>query len=66
MKYLNTVWWPMSPKKRRLVIYDQLNPKYFKYYKKQEALALLERAGFKDLEIHHRHEYSWGIKGRKP
>jgi len=65
MRYLDTVWWPMSAKKRRLVIYDQLNPTYLKYYKKHEALALLETAGFRDIEIHHRHGYSWSVKGKK-
>lgn len=66
MKYLNTVWWPMIPKKRRLVIYDQLNPTYLKYYRRHEAVALLESAGFRDIEIHHRHNYSWSVKGTKP
>jgi SAM-dependent methyltransferase len=65
-RYIDKVWWPMSPKKRRLVIYDQLNPTYLKYYKRHEAIALLENAGFKDIEIHHRHGYSWSVKGRKP
>lgn len=65
MSYLDKVWWPMSARKRRLVIYDQLNPSYLKYYKKDEALALLETAGFKDIEIYHRHGYSWSVKGRK-
>lgn len=65
-RYIDTVWWPMSAQKRRLVIYDQLNPKYLKYYRKHEALALLETAGFQDIEIHHRHGYSWSVKGRKP
>ncbi len=65
MRYLDTVWWPMTARKRRLVIYDQLNPTYLKYYKKHEALALLESAGFKDVKIHHRHGYSWSVKGRK-
>ena len=60
MRYLNTVWWPMTAKKRRLVIYDQLNPAYSKYYKKHEVRALLETA-----EIHHRHGYSWSVKGKK-
>lgn len=64
-EYIDTVWWPMSPKKRRLVIYDQLNPTYLKYYKKHEAIALLEDAGFKNVEIHHRHGYSWSVKGVK-
>jgi SAM-dependent methyltransferase len=65
MRYLNIVWWPMSARKRRLVIYDQLNPTYLKYYKKHEALALLETAGFHSVEIHHRHGYSWSVKGKK-
>jgi SAM-dependent methyltransferase len=64
-RYIDTVWWPMSPKKRRLVIYDQLNPTYLKYYKKHEAIALLEEAGFRNIEIHHRHGYSWSVKGKK-
>lgn len=64
-RYLNVVWWPLSTKKRRLVIYDQLNPTYLKYYKKHEAMALLEAAGFQDIEIHHRHGYSWSVKGKK-
>lgn len=64
-RYLDNVWWPMSARKRRLVIYDQLNPAYLKYYKKQEAIALLETAGFKNVETHHRHGYSWSVKGKK-
>lgn len=64
--YLNTIWWPMTPKKRRLVIYDQLNPSYAKYHKRHEALGILEKAGFNDIEIHHRHGYSWCVKGTKP
>ncbi len=65
-KYLNTVWWPMTPRKRRLVIYDQLNPTYAKYHKRHEAIALLEDAGFVDVRTHHRHGYSWCVSGRKP
>ena len=64
--YINKIWWPMTPKKRRLVIYDQLNPSYVIYHKKHEALALLEDAGFENIEIHHRHGYSWCVKGSKP
>jgi len=64
-QYIDKVWWPMSPQKRRLVIYDQLNPTYLKYYRKHEAIALLERAGFQNIEIHHRHGYSWSVKGKK-
>jgi SAM-dependent methyltransferase len=64
--YIDKVWWPMTPKKRRLVIYDQLNPTYAKYHKRDEAVGLLEKAGFIDVEAHHRHGYSWCVWGRKP
>lgn len=65
-RYIETVWWPMTPKKRRLVIYDQLNPSFAKYHKKHEAIKLLETAGFVDVQTHHRHGYSWCVIGRKP
>lgn len=50
----------------RHVIYDQLDPHYAKYYRRQEAIDLLERAGFKDVEVYHREEYSWTVMGTKP
>lgn len=65
-RYLNQIWWPMTPRKRRLVIYDQLNPSYSKYHKQHEAIELLEHAGFTDVKTHHRHGYSWCVRGRKP
>ncbi len=65
-RYIETVWWPMTPRKRRLVIYDQLNPTYSKYHKKHEAIELLESAGFVDVRTHHRHGYSWCVMGTKP
>jgi SAM-dependent methyltransferase len=64
--YLEKVLWPMTPNKRRLVIYDQLNPAYAKYYKKEEAVQLLKKAGFQAIQIHHRYGYSWSVIGQKP
>lgn len=64
--YIENVLWPISPQKRKLVIYDQLNPAYAKYYRKDEAVQLLRSAGFVDIRIHHRHGYSWSIMGCKP
>ncbi len=64
--YIEKVWWPMSPHKRRLAIYDQLNPAYAKYYTADEARALLAAAGFVDIRLHHRHGYSWSVIGTKP
>lgn len=51
---------------RRITIYDQLNPTWAKYYTKQEAIELLSSAGFKDIQIFHRHSYSWTLIGTKP
>ncbi|MEE8515430.1 MAG: class I SAM-dependent methyltransferase, partial [Alphaproteobacteria bacterium] len=63
--YMTEVIGKFSPDKRRLVIYDQLNPAYAKYYRKHEAMALLRDAGFKNIRIHHRHGYSWTVMGEK-
>lgn len=54
---------PLARDKRRLVIYDQLNPAYAKYYTKDEAINLLAEAGFAEIEIRHRHGYSWSVSG---
>ncbi|MCA8924187.1 MAG: class I SAM-dependent methyltransferase [Planctomycetes bacterium] len=56
----------LSPSARMLTIYDQLNPRYAKYYRRQEAIELLTRAGFSDVQIHHRHGYSWTVVGTRP
>ena len=64
--YMRNVVAKLSRDKRRLVIYDQLNPAYAKYYTRAEALALLEDAGFTEVRAHHRHGYSWTVVGRRP
>jgi len=64
--YLLSIFEKMSPEKRRLIIYDQLNPAYAKYYTRQEAIKLLEDKGFVNVRIHHRHGYSWTVIGKKP
>jgi SAM-dependent methyltransferase len=56
----------LSPDVRKLTIYDQLNPAFAKYYRRQEAAELLARAGFEDVQLHHRHGYSWTVLGRRP
>jgi SAM-dependent methyltransferase len=65
-RYMLSVLNRMSPEKRRLIIYDQLNPAYAKYYTREEAIKLLEDGGFIDVRIHHRHGYSWTVVGTKP
>jgi SAM-dependent methyltransferase len=51
---------------RYLVVYDQLNPTYAKYYTRAEAIDLLHRAGFEDIQAFHRHGYSWTVLGTRP
>ena len=64
--YLTNVLWKLSPDKRRLVIYDQLNPTFVKYYSKNDLEGLLSQCGFCNIELHHRHGYSWSAVGVKP
>ncbi|OGP90872.1 MAG: hypothetical protein A2157_05355 [Deltaproteobacteria bacterium RBG_16_47_11] len=64
--YLLSVFGRMSPDKRRLVIYDQLNPAYAKYYTRFEAEKLLREGRFENIRSHHRHGYSWTVMGTKP
>ena len=64
--YMREVFSRLTPDKRRLVIYDQLNPAYAKYYSRAEARALLEQEGFVDVQLHHRHGYSWSVVGTRP
>jgi SAM-dependent methyltransferase len=49
---------------RKLVVYDQLNPKYAKYYRKAELENLLEQSGFYDIQLYHHLGYSWSVSAR--
>lgn len=64
--YMMSVLEKMSPEKRRLIIYDQLNPAYARYYTQYEAKKLLSDVKFVNIRIHHRHGYSWTVIGTKP
>jgi SAM-dependent methyltransferase len=64
--YMRRVIARLSFTKRYLVVYDQLNPAYARYYTRDEAHALLANAGFTDVRLYHRHGYSWAVTGRKP
>ena len=64
-KYFLKVFSKFSFKHKFYVIFDQLNPKYSKYYKKQEVLDLIKNADFVIEDIYHKDEYSWTIIGKK-
>ena len=46
-RYMRNYLGKLTADKRRLVIYDQLNPEWAKYYKRDEAERLLTDAGFR-------------------
>jgi SAM-dependent methyltransferase len=53
-------------RQRVLTVFDQLNPTYARYYRREEAAALMSSAGFTDVEVRSHHGYSWTVFGRKP
>jgi SAM-dependent methyltransferase len=63
--YFNDVIRKLEPDKRRLVIYDQVNPSYVRYYKRSEAEALM-RGRFEDVQLFHHDNTCWTILGRRP
>jgi SAM-dependent methyltransferase len=64
--YMVSVLGPYAWPQRVLTIFDQLNPTHARYYRREEAEALMSAAGFVDLEVFNRHGYSWTVFGRKP
>ena len=58
-KYMLNVLKKCSFEKRKYIIFDQLNPAYSKYYKKEEIITLLTKSGFNKFEIINRYQYSW-------
>ncbi len=64
--YLRDVYGKLAASDRRVVIVDQLKPAWALYYTEDEARDLLERAGFENVSLHHRHGYSWSVLGQKP
>ena len=64
-EYFQKVFGKCSFEKRNYIIFDQLNPSYAKYYKKKEAFDLFNKAGFKNITITQRYNYSWLVIGKK-
>ena len=57
-KKIETVLFKRLCEEKKYIIFDQLNSLYAKYYSKLEATTLLNRSGFIDVELFHRHGYS--------
>ena len=64
-RYMTSVFRSVDPEVQFLIVYDQLNPAYAKYYRRMEAIALLKDAGFVDVQVRFRRGYSWVISGTK-
>jgi SAM-dependent methyltransferase len=62
-RYMRSVLRPLGGNALRLNIYDQLNPTIAAYWTRDEVRSLMERAGFRDIRLHHRHGYSWTATG---
>ena len=56
----------VSRETRKLTIYDQLNPRYARYYRGGEVEDMLTAAGFHDVQLFHRRGYSWTARAAKP
>ncbi len=63
-EYLTNYFLRVNRYSRRLIIHDQLNPGYAKYYRREELQSLLENCGFTDIRMHHRLGYSWSVIAR--
>lgn len=64
-RYMRNVYGKLNWKSRFLVIFDQLNPAFAKYYTESEAIALMESGGFQNIKIERRQNYSWTVIGQK-
>lgn len=59
----NSVW---AIKHLHHIVFDQMLPKTAFYWRRNEALALLEGAGLKDIQIYWVNQCSWTVIGTKP
>lgn len=50
----------------RAIVYDHMIPRIAKYYKREEAIKLLENAGLDKVQAHWVNEMSWTVIGTKP
>lgn len=65
-RYCRNVLSRLSPAHRRLTIYDQLNPAWARYYRREEIVRLVQDCGFEDVQAAAKHGYSWLVSARRP
>jgi SAM-dependent methyltransferase len=61
-RYMTEVLGKLDGARIRLVVYDQLNPAYAKYYSREEVADLFQHAGYFQVRLYHRHRYSWAVQ----
>lgn len=64
-EYLTSYFLRVNRYTRQLIIHDQLNPSYAKYYKQDELKSLLETCGYTDIIMYHRMGYSWSVVAQR-
>jgi SAM-dependent methyltransferase len=50
----------------RAIVFDHMIPRVARYYRRVDAIALLERAGLQHVEAVWTNKMSWTVTGRKP
>lgn len=50
----------------RAIVFDHMIPKIARYYRREEAIALLANAGLENVDAVWVNEMSWAVRGRKP
>lgn len=63
--YLEELFSKCGRQQKKYIVFDQLNPLYAKYYRREEVISLLKEAGFSDISLFHRHLYSWTALAKK-
>lgn len=64
-QYLLNLYSKCGRRQKKFIIFDQLNPVYAKYYKREEVISLLHDAGFRNINLFHRNGYSWTAIAKK-
>jgi len=63
-RYMRRYYYRLDYYSRKLIIYDQLNPSFVRYYERDELQDLLEKSGFTEIRMHHRLGSSWSMVAR--
>jgi SAM-dependent methyltransferase len=57
--YFVNIYQKLTHEQQELILFDQLNPRYARYYRQSELQDLFNQTDFHSVHLHHRHGYSW-------